>query len=180
MSEFRKEIEKYAKYVIKQSRTNLTKKKHNNTKELFNSLSYKVRQNRGNSGRFESGYEVSFDLGDYGDYQDQGVHGTNSSYIENKGSKFKYKSSSNLIGLEAATGTFAAFAKRKRLKFRNLKSGKFITYVQMGFVLAQSIKKKGIKASKFFSKPFDQADLKFGDKIAVAYGEDIIKKLIEK
>jgi hypothetical protein len=50
----------------------------------------------------------------------------------------------------------------------------------MGFVLAQSIKKKGIKARKFFSKPFDQADLKFGDKIAVAYGEDIIKKLIEK
>ena len=41
-----KEIEntlrKYAKYVIQQARTNLTKGKHNASKELYNSLKYEL------------------------------------------------------------------------------------------------------------------------------------------
>ena len=34
MSEFKKALEKYAKYVIQQSRSNLTKKKNNASKQL--------------------------------------------------------------------------------------------------------------------------------------------------
>ena len=43
MSEFKKALEKYAKYVIQQSRSNLTKKKNNASKQLYNSLEYKIK-----------------------------------------------------------------------------------------------------------------------------------------
>ena len=42
MSEFRKALEKYAKYVIQQSRSNLTRGKNNATKQLYNSLEYNI------------------------------------------------------------------------------------------------------------------------------------------
>ena len=43
MSEFRKALEKYAKYVIQQSRSNLTRGKNNATKQLYNSLEYNIK-----------------------------------------------------------------------------------------------------------------------------------------
>ena len=43
MSEFRKALEKYAKYVIQQSRSNLTRGKNNASKQLYNSLEYNIK-----------------------------------------------------------------------------------------------------------------------------------------
>ncbi|MBX4210338.1 MAG: hypothetical protein K4H23_04330 [Mollicutes bacterium PWAP] len=173
MSRLKRTIETYSKYVIQQSRGNLSKNKSNGSKSLYNSLKYLIKQNKDSGGRFESGFNVGFSMDNYGEFQDKGVHGVNSSYVENKKTKFKYKKSSNLIGLEAATGTFAKFAKRKGLKFRD-KKGRYITYESTGFVLAQGIKKKGLKATGFFSKPLQAGIDKYGSQFAVSMLEDAL------
>ena len=64
MGEFEKALNKYAKYVIQQARSNLSKSKQNSSKQLYNSLSYKVNKK-----------SVLFDMLDYGSFQDEGVKG---------------------------------------------------------------------------------------------------------
>ena len=49
-------------------------------------------------------------------------------------------------------------AKKKRIRLRDEK-GRYTkgTYKSIGFILARSIKEKGIKPSLFFTKPFEKA-----------------------
>ena len=65
-------IEKYlnsfGKYIVKQSRTNLTKGKKNVSKELYNSISFKVISDA-------DGFSVQFYMADYGTFVDKGVSG---------------------------------------------------------------------------------------------------------
>ena len=67
MGKFEQALEKYAKYVIQQSRSNLSRKKHNASGNLYKSLSYKIQANR-----------VKFLSDEYGSYLDQGVRGAKS------------------------------------------------------------------------------------------------------
>ena len=67
MSEFEKALEKYAKYVIQQSRSNLTRKGNKSSGKLYQSLGYKIQ-----------GSKVKFESEEYGVYQDQGVKGDKS------------------------------------------------------------------------------------------------------
>ena len=145
-----KVLDKFAKNVIRIARIRLARNKMNATKELANSLKYLVISKLSSAVT-----SLKFFGLDYWYYQDQGVKGTKSSYIQNTKTKARYKESSNLIGLEAKTGTFAAFAKRKGMQPRN-KKGQFGSYKTMGFILANSIKQKGIPASFFFSKALDK------------------------
>lgn len=186
MSRLKRTIETYSRYVIQQSRSNLSKNESNGSKKLYNSLKYAIKQNRDSGGRFQSGFNVGFSMEKYGEFQDKGVHGVNSSYIKNKNSKFKYKNSSNLIGLEAATGEnddiggiFAKFAKRKGLRFRD-KKGKYMTYKSSGFVIAQGIKKKGLEATRFFSKPLQAGIDKYGGQFAVSMLEDAVDVIFKE
>ena len=75
----RDELNKFAKYVIQQSRSNLSKGKKNVSKELYNSLNYEITQ----SG---SSMSLGFDMVDYGMFQDRGVSGTEKKY----NTPFKY------------------------------------------------------------------------------------------
>ena len=83
-------LEKYAKYVVQQARSNLSKGKNNASKQLYNSLNYDIKQNRSSGGQFATGYNAEFYMEEYGAYQDLGVHGAKSSYIENRKSPFRY------------------------------------------------------------------------------------------
>lgn len=145
LKEIKNALNAFGKYVVQQARTNLTKNKKNVSKELYNSISYNLEE-------VAQGYKIYFEMEDYGMYQDRGVRGTQSG---SSLSGFKYSESSNLIGLEAATGTFAKWAKFRGLQPRD-KKGRYGSYKTMGFILAQSIKKKGIKPSLFFTTPFER------------------------
>ena len=46
MGKFEQALARYARYVIKQARSNLTKKRNNASKKLYNSLKYKVSENK--------------------------------------------------------------------------------------------------------------------------------------
>jgi len=167
-----KELNDFGKYVVQQSRTNLTKGKHNATKELYNSIGYFVDKTA-------QGYKISFEMEDYGMYQDRGVKGVKSNYVVNKNSPFSYKQNSNLIGLEYHTGVFAKFAKRMGMQPRD-KKGKFGSYKTMGFILANSIKNKGVKASMFFTKPFEQAFKRLPEELAESLAKDLTDNIYNK
>ncbi len=150
LKETKEALNRFAKYVIQQARTNLTKKKtdptSNYTKELYNSLEYLPFIKGDKIG-------VKFFMEDYGKFQDRGVKGIKGG---SSLSNFSYKTSSNLIGVEYHTGTLAKWAKFKRYQARD-KKGRFVSYKSTGYALANIIKNYGIKPSMFFTKPFERA-----------------------
>ena len=171
MSEFKKAMEKYAKYVVQQARSNLSKGKNNASKQLYNSLSYEVKQNRTSSGQFTTGYNAEFFMEEYGTYQDLGVHGSKSSYVENRKSPFRYTTK------QPPTKAFDKWIKIKGIKGRDKKTGRFITDQSLKFLIARSIKNKGIRASLFFTKQFEDGINKYGDEIDGGFADDILKQL---
>ena len=68
LKEVHKELVKFAKYVIQQSKSNLTRQKKNVTKDLYNSLSYKIIENK-------TSMQVLFFMEEYGDFVNSGVKG---------------------------------------------------------------------------------------------------------
>ncbi len=162
-----KALESFSKYVIQQSRTRLTKKKQNYTKELYDSLKYDFV-------KADDGFIVDFMMQGYGEFQDKGVKGTQSTYPQSSNSPFSYKPSSNLRGLEYNTGIFSKWAKAKLNKIpRSKKTGRFITYKSMGYILADSIKKKGIKATMFFTKSFEMGFERLPQELQEAFLLDV-------
>lgn len=154
MSEFKKALEKYAKYVIQQSRSNLTKKKNNASKQLYNSLEYKIQ-----------GDKISFLSEDYGEYLDKGVKGSKSTYPESSASPFKYTTK------QPPSKVFDKWSIRKGIAPRD-KQGKFVSRQSLNFLIARSIKNKGIRATLFFTKPFERGLDLYGDEIVAGYLED--------
>jgi hypothetical protein len=165
-------LRKFAKAVIKQSKTILTKEGHNVSSKLYNSLDYDVTVS-------PNSFKLLFEMMPYGEFIDKGVRGTKSSPIGTAKSPFKYKESSAVMGMEYHTGTFAEWAKRKRIRLRDDK-GKFKkgNYRSIGFVLARSVKEKGIKPTFFFTKPFEQQFKNLPPQLIESFGldaEDFLK-----
>ena len=154
MSEFKKALEKYAKYVIQQSRSNLTKKKNNASKQLYNSLEYKIQ-----------GDKISFLSEKYGDFIDKGVKGSKSTYPESSASPFKYTTK------QPPSSVFDKWSIRKGIAPRD-KQGRFVSRQSLNFLIARSIKNKGIRATLFFTKPFERGLDLYGDEIVAGYLED--------
>jgi hypothetical protein len=142
-------LNKFAKYVIQQSRTNLSKSKKNSSKSLYNSLDHKYKVVNGGIG-------IQFLMDEYGIYQDKGVRGANAYYADSATSQspYSFKTSSKIPPVK----TLADWAKRKNIRLRD-KKGRYSkgNYNTIGFLIARSIKDKGIRASLFFTKPFEKA-----------------------
>ena len=132
-------LNKFAKYVIQQSRTNLSKNKKNSSKSLYNSLDFKYKAVNGGTG-------IQFLMDEYGIYQDKGVSGKKKKY----NTPFSYKDKM------PPSSAFDKWAVRKGIAPRD-KSGKFIPRKSINFLIAKSIFNKGIKPSLFFTKPFEKA-----------------------
>lgn len=158
-----KTLEAFGKRVIQQSRTRLSKDKSNYTKELYNGLKYDTFKNN------NLDFGVSFSMPIQGAVLDEGISGTE----KKRNTRFTYKQSSNLMGVEAATGVFGKWAKFRGIKGRNKKTGRFITNKSLGFAIAQGVKKKGRKGTQFFTKSFEQQFNKLPDEITEAFGLDI-------
>ena len=156
------ELNRFAKYVIQQSRSNLSKTKKNDTKAGYDSLKYDLNVS-------DNSFGLEFLMENYLVFQDRGVKGTKSGKsLDN----FSYKKSSNLVGVEYHTGTFKKWAKRKGVQFRN-KKGRYVTHEQTGYMLANVIKSKGIKPSMFFTKPFNKAFERLDKDIVKAFRLDV-------
>ena len=162
------ELNRFSKYVISQSRANLTKGKKNGSKELYNSLDYNLNVSPNSFG-------LSFLMEDYGVFQDQGVKGTKSNYVENKKSPFSYKSKGGKNGLKGMPppAKMDKWIVRNNLKGIRGKDGKFISRKSLQFMIARSVFEKGVKASFFFTKPFEKAFKNLDKDIIEAYRLDV-------
>ena len=157
MSEFRKALDKYAKYVIQQSRDNLTRKGNKASGRLYQSLGYKIQ-----------GSKVKFESEEYGVYQDQGVRGAKSTYSESSKSPFRYTSKM------PPSSVFDKWTVKKGIAPRD-EQGRFINRKSLNYLIARSIYKKGIRATMFFTKPFERGLDLYGDEIVAGYIEDNFK-----
>jgi hypothetical protein len=155
----RDELNKFAKYVIQQSRSNLSKGKKNVSKELYNSLGYEISQ----SG---STMSLGFDMADYGKFQDRGVSGTEKKY------NTPYKYTNKMPPAKA----FDKWTVRKGIAPRG-KGGKFEKRKGLNFAIAKSIYKKGIRPSMFFTKPFAAAFKRLPEELVEAYSIGIEKQI---
>ena len=155
----KKETEKYlndfAKYVIQQSRSNLTKGNKNVNKNLYNSLDKEIEVGA-------NSFRLAFLMEDYGKFQDKGVSGTERKY----NTPFSYKSK------RPPLKPITDWVKSRRFQFRQ-KNGKFMSYQSTAFLVRNSIFKKGIKPSLFFTRPFEKAFERLPDELVEAYGLDV-------
>jgi hypothetical protein len=162
------ELNRFAKYVISQSRANLTRGKKNSSNKLYNSLDSNVKVSK-------NSFEITFLMEEYGVFQDKGVKGTKSNYLENKNSPFSYKSKGGKNGLKGMPPpkAFDKWIVRKGLKGIRNKKGQFISRKSLQFMIARSVFEKGIKASMFFTKPFEKAFKNLPKELVDAYRLDV-------
>jgi hypothetical protein len=150
-------LNKFAKYVVQQSRSNLTKGKKNVSKSLYNSIDYDLTVS-------PNSFSLSFIMDEYGMYQDKGVSGTEKKY----NTPFKYTNKMPPIK------PLADWAKFKNIRLRDAK-GKFAkgNYKTIGFLISRSIYRKGIKPSLFFTKPFERSFKNLPDEVVKAFALEI-------
>ena len=167
--EVQESIDKFRKYVIQQSRSNLSKQGKNFSKSLYNSLNGVSKVN-------PNSISLYFEMEEHGLYQDKGVKGKTSS---NKApnSPFKFGSGTGKKG--GLTQGIQKWVKGKRFQFRN-KQGKFLSYDSTAFLITRSIYNKGLKPSLFFTKPFEKAFKDLPQELVEAYGIDIVNTFIKE
>ena len=164
MLEVEKVITKFRDYVIQQSRSNLSKTGHNNSKSLYNSLKGEIVTDNNFT-------IVGFQMADYGTFVDLGVKGKTSS---NKAPNSPYKFGSGTGKKGGLTKGINQWVKQKGFQFRGKKSGKFLSYDSTAYLITRSIFNKGIKPSLFFTKPFEAGYKKYIDvDLMKAFGQDI-------
>jgi len=171
-----KELTRFGKYVVQQSRSNLSKKDKNVSSKLYNSIGYESKAN-------PNSFEFSFKMEDYGKFQDKGVKGKDPSKVS-KNAKIKgqqapqsdYKfGSGNFSGTWGSfVGSIQNWAKKKNIRLRDekgkYKKGDYKTIAQ---IIAGNIYNRGIKPSLFFTRPFNLAFEKLPDDLIKAYGDDL-------
>jgi hypothetical protein len=159
------ELDKFKKYVIQQSKSNLSKQGRNVSSKLYNSI-------KGEAKVMPNSFSLEFMMEEYGAYLDQGVKGKNSS-TKAPNSPFKFGSGKGKKG--GLTNGIEKWVKARRFQFRDKETGKFLSYKSTAFLITRSIYSKGTKPTLFFTKPFEKAFDKLPESLVVKYGLDSLK-----
>ena len=163
-------LQKWGRYVVQQSRSNLTRDKKNYNKSLYKSIDYLVSERRDST-------FISFSMLDYGKFQDKGVKGKDPSKVS-PNAKIKGQQAPNspfrFRNKIPPTKPLADWAKAKNVRLRDDK-GKFKkgNYNTIGYIIAKNIYFRGIKPSLFFTKPFERAFFKYDVELATAIATDL-------
>ena len=155
LSNVKDELNRFSKYVISQSRANLTRQKKNSSKELYNSLDSEVKVSA-------NSFSLSFLMAEYGVYQDKGVSGVKKKY----NTKYAYTTKM------PPPSKMDKWIVKKGIAPRD-KDGKFISRKSLQFMIARSIFNNGIKPSLFFTKPFEKAFKGLNKDLVEAYKLDV-------
>ena len=136
-------LDKFGKYLVKQSRSNLSKKKKNVTNKLYDSLDYDVRA---------SGVSFEFDflMEAYGEWVDKG----------------------RKAGKNPPFSAIRKWVEDRRIQFRSNR-GRFQTYDQTAWAVVKKIGRDGIEASNFYSRPFQLGYNKLPNELVEAYALDV-------
>ncbi len=166
-------IEKYlnsfGKQVVNRAKGNLQKAKGGGT-NLENSISFKVVADA-------DGFSVQFYMDSYGTFVDKGVSGNKQKRTfkdyENKTVSSPYKYTNK----QPPPGILAKWIKKKGIKGRDKKTGKFISNMSLAFIMGRAIKRDGIQGISFFQKPLGLGLKQFGKDLLGNLKEDIIEGL---
>jgi len=159
-------LNKFAKYVVMQSRANLTRKNKSVSRKLYESIKADLQVGKNSFG-------LSFLMEDYGDFQDKGVRGANPSLVKNgiqkaPNSPFSFKNK------RPPSKFISEWAKDRNIRLRDEK-GRFKkgNYDTIGIILANRIFAQGIKPSMFFTTPFEKAFEKLPKELIEAFELDL-------
>lgn len=155
LQEIKNELNAFAKRVVTQSRSNLTRNKKKASSKLYKSLGYQLNVS-------QNSFSLEFEMEDYGQFIDQGVSGKKKKY----NTPFKYKSK------QPPSSAFTKWIKQKGIKGRD-KKGRFITDKSLSYLISRHIYNNGIKPSLFFTKPFEKAFKTLPDELLEKFGLDI-------
>jgi hypothetical protein len=179
LSNVKEELNRFAKYVITQSKGNLTRLKKGGG-NLYNSLDSNVKVSK-------NSFELTFLMEDYGVFQDKGVKGKDPSKVSpnakirgQQAPNSKYKFGSGKVGqYNEFVTSIEKWAKKKNIRLRDSK-GKFTkgNYKTIANIIAGNIYNRGIKPSLFFTKPFEKAFKNIDKDLVKAYRLDI-EQLLE-
>ena len=156
-------LDRFGRVVVKESKTALTKQKKNDTKGLYNSISYKAEA-------FPNSFSLSFSMDAHGKFIDKGVKGVSSS-TRAPNSPYKFGTGTGKKG--GLTEGVDGWVRRKRIQFTDKKSGKFMSYKNTAYLIRNAIWNKGIKTTNFFTKPFEAAFKRLPDDLIEAYGLEV-------
>jgi hypothetical protein len=156
LKETQKALNAFGKYVVQQSRTNLTKGKKNASKRLYDSIDYEVLDGA-------KAVSVVFRMEDYGKYQDLGVSGV----------KKKYNTPYSYTSKMPPAKAFSDWVVRKGLEGIRDDKGRFIKRKSLQYIIARSVYMKGIKPSLFFTKPFEKAFERLPKELQEKFGIDL-------
>jgi len=170
-----KELNRFAKYVVTQSRANLTRQKKNSSKELWQSIDYDLNVSK-------NSFQLEFLMEDYGIFQDKGVRGKDPSKVS-PNAKIKGQQAPNSpyrFG-SGKTGNWNQFVSsiekwaRKRNVKKKKKKGRYRkgNYKSLSYVIASNIYNRGIKPSLFSTKPFEKAFKNINEDLIEAYKLDV-------
>jgi len=167
-------LNSFGKSVIKQARSNLTRKKKNVSKELYNSLEFKVVKTT-------KGFSVQFFMADYGTFVDKGVSGNKkiNEYTTYDGrrveSPYKYRNFGPPIDIISKWIKKRGIAPKGLGKARSKKTGQFIS--PFAYLVSRKIKRDGIKGISFFQRSLQLGLKDFYDQVGNAIKEDIINTI---
>lgn len=153
------ELDKFGKFVVQQSRSNLSKSKKKDRGALYKSIAYEVKVSK-------NSFELSFEMEDYGKFVDKGVKGVKSS---SKAPNSPFKFGTGTGRKNGLTEGIDGWIRRKRFQFKD-KKGKFLSYESTAFIVRRSIWFTGLKTTNFFERPFELAFKKLPDDLIKQYG----------
>lgn len=161
-------LNSFGKQVVNRAKGNLQKSKGGGT-NLEKSLSFKVVTS-------SEGFSVQFYMDSYGTFVDKGVSGTQvkRSFKDYKGrtisSPYKYTTK------QPPSRVLDKWIVKKGIAPRDEK-GRFMSRKSISFLIARSIKRKGIQGISFFQKPLMLGLKQFGKEMLGAVKDDIINGL---
>tara|TARA_X000001382_G_scaffold99757_1_gene74243 strand:+ start:1706 stop:2260 length:555 start_codon:yes stop_codon:yes gene_type:complete len=164
-------LQEFEQRVVQAAKDNLQRTNKNVSGKLDDSIKGEVKQ-------MPNSIRVFFQMDNYGWFQDQGVRGVKSGKSL---SNFSYKSKGGKRGLKGMPppSAFDKWTIRKPIKgIRDKKTGKFLKRKTINFLIARSVFHHGIKASMFFTKPFNSAFEKLPNELIDKYGLDMENLLV--
>lgn len=173
MQEVQKYLSKFAKAVIKESQSSLSKSSKQDTNNLYNSLDFQLDV-------YKNSFSLSFLMEQYGAFVDRGVKGKSSS-AKAPDSPFQFGTGS-ASGGRPLRDIMTDWVKRKGFQWNDKKTGRFMSHKSMGFLIAKSIYHKGIAPSMFFTRPFEAAFKELPDELVEKFGlgiDDLIKHTLK-
>ncbi len=163
LKETQKALNTFAKYVIQQSKTNLTKGKKNASKELYNSLGSDIKVSK-------NSFELSFLMEEYGVFQDKGVRGAGG--VRKTTSKFNRRNNKGKIWKQKGGNSEFSFKKGRKPSVKHFKDWSKRKGLS-AYAVREAVFRQGIKPSLFFTKPFEKAFKNLPKELVESFALDV-------